>query len=348
MTTETSSGPVPNRHDGERDPFGQLMTYACAAHVLRAAMQLGLPDAVGDDSVSVQELARRTDSHPAILQRLLRALSAIGVFRPVGENEYEQNAASDLLRSGRVGQLIVQALTEESFWQAWNRLADGVRNGDCPFVTLHELDFYGFLSRHEDKREAFHAAMNDPNEPARNDELINALDLTGVKRVVDVGGSEGSLLRDLLRSHPHIGGVLFDTEEVVAHALADLRCGELADRCEIVSGDARESVPPAGDLYLLRGVLHNWDDETCVRILSRCAEAAGPGARVVVLELLLDDTGRLSAAEAMIDLHMFVLLGARERAEDDFAKLFERAGLTYTGATPTSYLHLIEARNPGH
>ncbi|SDP97304.1 O-methyltransferase [Actinopolyspora xinjiangensis] len=120
----------------------------------------------------------------------------------------------------------------------------------------------------------------------------------------------GKHLREILRRRGDVRGVLFDTESVVVDAVEELRSGELSDRCEIVSGDAREAVPEEGDAYLLSAVLHNWNDETCVRILSRYARAAWPGARILIFEVLLDEAGEWSMMEAVSDLGMFVLFGA--------------------------------------
>jgi C-methyltransferase len=334
----------------QTDPFTDAMALLFGSHLLRAALKLGLPDAVGDEPVPVGELARRTGTDPPALHRLMCALGDIGVFRPAGGDQFAHTPVSRLLRSCEAGQLLGQGAVMDSMWQAWSDLAGGVRTGQSPFQARHGTDFYSHLREQDpEESERFHAAMGEATEGDNAgviDALDLALDLATVTRVVDVGGGQGGLLRDVLARHPHLHGVLFDTDTVVPNAVPELRTGELASRCEIVAGDARKSVPDGADVYLLRLVLHNWDDDSSADILSSCAAAARPGARVVVIETLADDNPYSSIA-GLIDIGMFVLFGGRERTEADFAGLFARAGLDHVGTTPTPSLHLITARRPG-
>ncbi|GGM36360.1 methyltransferase [Longimycelium tulufanense] len=326
------------------DAIEKIMVHLFSAQLLRAGLKLGLPDAFGDDPVAPDQLARRVGADPAVLHRLLRALASIGVFQATTAGRYTHSPLSRILQSSDAGLLLGQAATVDALWQAWSSLDTAVRSGDGPFRALHGTDFYTYLSEYDPEQSAtFHAAMNEATA-LDNDDVVGALDLTAVSRLVDVGGGQGGLLRDLLRHNRHLQGVLFDTESVVGNAVPELSSGELADRCEIVAGDARETVPAGAEAYLLRLVLHNWDDESCVRILAACARAARPGARVFVVETVLPADRLPSATEAMMDMGMFVTFGSGERTEAEFAKLFDRAGLAYVGLTPTPSFSILEAR----
>lgn len=325
------------------DPVEQAMVHLFSSHLLRAAMKLGLPDVIGDEPMPVEEIARRTATRPDALRRLLRALSTVHIFRDMGGSRFAHTPVSRTLRSSDAGQLIGQAVTDEDMWAAWAGLGDAIRTDECPFTMVHGESFYSRLgSASSAQAQAFHAAMQETTDPDNGD-LLDVLDLSEAKRIVDVGGGRGGLLRDILRHNEHLHGVLFDIESVVGDPVPQLLSGDLSGRCDVVAGDARESVPADADVYVLRYVLHNWDDEACVRILSRCVEAARPGTRVVVIERLLAEDGTMSALDAMADMGMFVTFGSRERGESDFVRLFERAGLTYRGATPLSSLYLLEA-----
>ncbi|MGH4002358.1 MAG: methyltransferase, partial [Pseudonocardiaceae bacterium] len=172
-----------------------------------------------------------------------------------------------------------------------------------------------------------------------------ALDLSGVEIFCDVGGGHGSLVRSLLEANPATKAVLYDRPHAINAALAQLREGPLADRCELVIGDCLASVPSA-DLYVLRQVLHMWTDERCLQVLSNCVRAARPKARVVLLEQLIADPPE-RPWDALMDLHMLLVMGGWERTAEQYADLFRRAGLEYAGVTPTGTpLRAIEGRLP--
>jgi C-methyltransferase len=312
-----------------------------AGHLLRTALELRLPDLVGEESASVAELAQTAGLDADLTHRLFRALSVVGVFHRTGPDTYAHNELSLLLRadSGDAAAAVVTAfLTPDWMWQVWARLTDGVRTGTSPFSSVHGNDFYTFLGRSPEVAENFGRAMT-LSLGGTNPAVVDAVDFAGAHHVVDVGGGQGTLLREMLQRHPEVRGTLFDIDAALADVDPELRTGALAGRCSIVAGDARESVP-AADAYLLRMVLHNWDDDTCVQMLSRCAEAGNPGARVFVVEALRTDE---QPFVPLMDLQMFLLVGGRERAEEEFAALFEQAGLRFHGARQTSSgLHVVE------
>ncbi|GAA2804547.1 methyltransferase [Saccharopolyspora taberi] len=320
-----------------------VMEHLLSTYLLRAALQLGVPDAVADEPLPVAEIARRTDTDPGTLARLLTAMSACGFIQYAGDGRYQHNPVSRELMSTAKGCLLNDVVTDEKLWEAWGNLADGVRTGKSPFATTHGVDFYAYLATRPERLSEFHDGLGAVLE--ETPELLKHLDLRGVSRIVDVGGGRGYLLRDILVAHPGVRGVLFDLPETLEAAVPELRSGPLADRCEIVAGDARIAMPTGADAYLLSFVLHNWDDDTCVRILSQCAEAGRPGARVIALDMLLDSDEHSSSWQALNDLDMFVRFGGGERHESQFADLFEQAGLAYTGSAPiaSALCHVIEA-----
>ncbi len=320
-----------------------LFKHMLSGYLLRTALELGLPDLMEDRPVETAELARTAGLDPDLTARLFRALNGIGFFLETGPDTYTHNELSLLLRTntGDASAAVVGGfLKPEWMWPLWEKLTDAVRTGTTPFSSVHGKDFYGFLGDVPEVAENFNRAMTLSLAPV-NPVVAQALDLGGLDHLVDVGGGQGALLRAVLEHHPGVRGTLFDLDVALAGADPELRTGALAERCEIVAGDARESVP-AADAYLMRLVLHNWDDDTCVRILSRCAEAGNAGARVFVVEALRSDG---HAFVPMMDLQMFMLVGGKERDEDEFAALFERAGLRYIGTRETpSAFHVIEAR----
>ncbi len=180
--------------------------------------------------------------------------------------------------------------------------------------------------------------------------LLAACSVEGIGTVVDVGGGTGRLLAAVLAAHPHLRGILADRPGVVAGANAVLTEAGVADRCEVVSGDFFETVPGGGDAYVLAQILHDWPDEQALTILRNCASAMRPGARVWVIEQVLgDEPGATPAGVALLDLTMFLLFGARERARDEYCAMLRAAGFSDVEVhdTGTSTWRVIEGVVPG-
>lgn len=328
-------------------PDAAVFVALYTGHVLRAGLRLGLPDALGDEPASAAELADRMGLDPRALRRLLRALVALGFLDRTADGRYAHTPRSQLVRADdEFGRSLAAFATNPAVEQAWHGLAESVRTGRGPFAAHHGTDFYTYLSGDDGLSTAFRTAMRAGEEWIASSE-IEALAQYASGTVVDVGGNRGALLRELLMRAPRARGILFDLASVVDDPDPELRSGALADRCELVAGDARESAPAGADLYVLRAVLHNWDDETAVRILTNCARAGRPGARVAVIEMVLPEEATPSPMAAVSDLDMFVLFGSGERTESEFVELFRRAGLDYAGSRPASGLtHLMECRIP--
>ncbi|MEU0877042.1 methyltransferase [Lentzea sp. NPDC005914] len=320
-----------------------LFKHMLSSYLLRTTLVLGLPDLIGDEPADVTELARTAGLDPDLTARLFRALQGLGFFHQTGPDTYAHNDLSRLLRTNTgdaSAEVVSGFLKPEWMWPLWEKFTDAVRTGISPFSSVHGKDFYSFLGEAPAVAENFNRAMTLSMAPI-SPLVAQALDLGAGDHLVDVGGGQGAQLRAVLEHHPGARGTLFDLDVALTDADPELRTGVLAERCEIVAGDARESVP-AADAYLMRMVMHNWDDDTCVQILSRCAEAGNEGARVFVVEALRSDD---YAFVPLMDLQMFMLVGGKERDEDEFAALFERAGLRYVGTRETpSAFHVIEAR----
>ncbi len=314
-----------------------------ASGVIQAAAKLGIADSVGDEPVHVDKLADEIGADAGALSRLMRALSAYGVYRQLGPGRYEHTEASRAMRSDapvRIGDVIQTG----SYWgwQMWAKLDESVRTGECAFRATYGKDLFSYFA--EDDNEAGAATLRGyaAQSVAMHPALVGGLDLSGARTVVDVGGGHGSLLRALLEANPDLRGILFDRAHTIERADPVLSTGALADRCELEAGDCLVEVPKA-DVYLFRQVLHMWEDEMCVQALGNVAKAAEPGSRVILLEQLISDPPA-NPWDALMDLHMLLVMDGRERTAEEYAELFDRAGLRYRGVTETGTpLRLIEA-----
>ncbi|MFD7258332.1 methyltransferase [Streptomyces sp. NPDC059874] len=321
---------------------------ACAAAV-RAAARLGVADVLGESPATAEELATAIGSEPRPLSRLLRALSCYGIFAETEEGTYVHTEMSRLLREDDPHSLRYISLwcTEPWTWQAWPRLDDAVRSGGSVFQDLYGKGFFDYL--HQDAHESAHVfnrAMTTSSVQSALD-VAELLDLTGVSMVADIGGGQGHVLASLLEKHPAVRGTLLDLPDVAAKADPRLReGGALAGRADILPGDCREAVPVEADLYIIKNILE-WDDDSTRRTLRNVRAAARPGARVVVIENLVDDTPSMKFTTAM-DLLLLLNVGGAKHTEQSLRTRMADAGLRVDSVRPVNaFLHAFESTVPG-
>lgn len=324
--------------DGQVDPIvhQRLMGLAGGYRVSQAlyvAATLGIADELKDGPRGVDDLARATNSDAAALYRLLRFLAAHGVLREEGGN-FSSTTLSEPLRSdvpGSVG-ATVRMLLERSNWEAWGDLLHSVRTGQTAFEHVHGMGRFEYMTAHPDTAAAFNAAMT--SNAAQSGTSILNYDFSGIETVVDVGGGHGLLLATILRAHHRLRGVLFDQPEVVAGAAPLLERAGVATRCEVVGGNFFDSVPARADAYVLRQIIHDWDDVRATKILMACARAMSAAGRVLVVERRIAADYREATLVLHLDLEMLVSVGGRERTDDEYATLFSSAGLRLANIVP--------------
>lgn len=343
MHTATDPGP--------RARMQQLIYGFAFSQALYVAARLRLADLLADGPRSPAELAAATGAHEPSLRRLLRALALAGLVQQEAGDAVALTGPGELLRGDQIGSLrdLVLLLAGPESWRAWGQLEHSVRTGEVAWEHVFDESCFDFLARDPSRQAAFNAAMAEGSR-AFVPTLLAATDLAGARTVVDVGGGSGTLLAGLLASHPGMRGVLMDTAAGLADAPATLKQAGVAARCQLVPGDFFRSVPAGGDAYLIKHVLHDWDDEHCVEILRTCRRAMGPDAVLLVIESLVPaqvpDAPQLTQLVAN-DLNMMVCHGGRERTVAEFGHLLRRAGLRLESVTPCpalSTVGVLEAR----
>jgi SAM-dependent methyltransferase len=321
---------------------------ACAAAV-RAAARLGVADALDDTPMTADDLAAAVKTQPKTLRRLLRALSSQGVFVERPDGTFAHTEMSRLLREDDPHSLRYIALwcTEPWTWNVWPKLDEAVRSGRNVFEDVYDKEFFQYLN--EDAPESAHVfnrAMTTSSSQSAQD-VAALLDLRGVKSVADIGGGQGHVVASLLEKHPGMHGTLLDLPGVVENADPRLRGGgALADRVRIVPGDCREDIPVQADVYIIKNILE-WDDESTRRALANVRKAARPGARVVVIENLVDDTPSMRFTTAM-DLLLLLNVGGAKHTRQSMVERLTDAGLVIGEIrSVNAYLHAFECTVPG-
>jgi hypothetical protein len=312
------------------------------SQAIYVAATLGLADLVADGPRAVEELAAETESDERSLYRLLRALASVGVFREEAGRRFSSTPLSDHLRRDAPETLYGWAAFagRPLVWQAWGDLLHSVRTGENAIRHLHGMDVWEIRARDPVERAMFDRAMTDMTRGI-NRSLLEAYDFGRFSTLVDVGGGSGALLGALLEAHPGMRGVLFDRPEVVDGVADELEPG-IVERLEIVGGSFFDEVPGGADAYLLKAIVHDWEDAEALRILSTCRRAARSGSSVLVIDRELG-APNTDAAAKFGDLNMLVLPGGCERTTEEFAALFASAGFAFVGETPSwSGWHVFE------
>jgi hypothetical protein len=314
------------------------------SQAIHVAASLGLADLLSADPKTSTELAAAAGAHPASLCRLMRALAAVGLFHEDDTGRFGLTTRGNALRSDVPGSCEPTArfYAGQSAWAAWGNLLHAVRTGATAFDHVHGKTVWAYRAEHPEDCDAFDRAM--AASAARFAEaLLSVCDFGRFATVVDIGGGDGTLLAGILAANPRIRGTLFDQPRAVARAVASLEALGVSDRCELLGGDFFERIPSGADAYLLKNILHDWDDAASATILGACRTAMRSDSRLLICEHVVGPPNACARGKLM-DLNMLVMTGGQERALAEFVSLLKRSGLRLLSVTPTSTpLSVIEA-----
>lgn len=318
------SGPGPDLNDPSHRLL-RLLGGKWVTAALTAAAELGIADLLAEEPQTCEQLAARLQCDGASLLRLMRVLGGEGLFDQDVEGRYSLTEMGEQLRDGQLRQL-ARFVGSDFNWAPWPHLSAAVQGGPSAFERAHGQPLFEYLDDHEQDSALYHSAVDEfTKREARA--LAQAFDFTDVETVVDVGGGLGTLLIELTEAWPSVHGVLYDRPQVAEAASARFSELGLSRRCEAVGGDFTQGVPPGADAYVIKHVLHNWDDERCLTLLKHCVASMRPGGSVLIIEGMLLPGNRPDGTKLM-DLEMMVLCGTgRERTKPEFRKLLRAAGL---------------------
>ncbi|MDL5160022.1 methyltransferase [Actinomycetospora termitidis] len=319
----------------DRRAISGLVFGHMAAQALAAAVRLGLPDRLDDGGRPAADVAADLGADPAATLRLLRALAAHGLAAETGSGVFALTERGALLRSDRPGSMaaFVEMFLDPAMVAAWARLDDSVRSGRTTFDDVFGTDFFAHLAAHPHLSRTFNASMRQASAAVAA-VLPGAVDLGRFGSLTDVGGGDGTLLAAILAGHPHLRGVLFDSAAGSAESTAAV--ADFPGRVEVVTGDFFTAVPSGSDAYLLKSIVHDWDDDTVVTILGHVRKVVPDHGRVFVVEPVLPASvdGSMHPNIYLSDLNMLVNVGGRERTEEEFRGLFGAAGFDLVAVDP--------------
>lgn len=314
----------------------QLVFGFMALPAIAVAAKLSVPDLVAESPKTLDELARATKADPSSLRRLLQFLASVGIFAEDATGRYGETPLSELLRSDGSQSFrgIAMMLTSEFMWRPWVKLHESVLTGQSGFEQVHGASIFEYLSAHPEDAAIFNAAMTSISS-LEVPQILAAYDFSQFQQVADLGGAHGALLHGILSAHPKLRGILADSPKVVAGAAA-LRSGSVASRCQVLEVDLLQTVPAGADCYLMKYIVHAFNDTDAVKILKNCRCVMMPSAKLLLIERVLKPSNQPDPGRFM-DLQMLVAApGGRERNEADYRELLREADLLLTRVVPTS------------
>ena len=323
----------------------QLSLSYVASSALHVALELGLPDRLAAGPRTVADLARDTGANEDALFRILRVLASVGMFEEQAPRTFAANLPAQMLRTGpNSGRDIAYFMTDPNHFRVYAELLHSVRTGQPAVEKVMGKPVFEVFAENPAFSAVFNNAMTSMSAqviPA----ALEAFDFGDIRVLVDVAGGHGHVLTSILQRHPAIQGVLFDLDHVVAGAGPLIDRAGVADRCTTVAGDFFTAVPAGGDAYIMKHIIHDWDDDRALVILRNIRQALGGvrRGRVLLLEAVVQP-GNAPDLGKLIDIEMLVLTGGRERTAEEFHGLFDRAGFDLTRIVPTaSALSVVEA-----
>jgi len=337
--TDVTKPPAP------ADQVFQLCLGFIPAICLNVVAKLSVAEQLALGPKSVADLARVANVNEDALCRVMRAVSIFGIFKEVEDRRFEQTPASDVLRAEHPQSLrpFVLFFPDPLHFRFYSNLMHSVKTGETTGKVTLGMELFEYLKGAPEDSATFNAAMVNITQiflPA----VLDAYDFSGTQTLVDVGGGHGSVLASILQKYPAMKGILADIDHVVAGASPYLMSMGVADRCRTVPIDFFKSVPSGGDTYIMKNIIHDWDDARSITILKNIRTALGSTkqGKVLLLEVLLGPGG--NPLGYLADIEMMVLPGGRERSEQEYRDLFERAGFRLARIVPTQSPHsIIEA-----
>ncbi len=313
----------------------QMASGYWVSQALYVAARLGVADLLKDGSKSCDELAKATQVNARALYRLMRGLASMGIFAESEPGYFSLTPLAACLQSDIPGSMRgIVLMGGGEYYQAWGNFFYSIQTGKSAFEDLYEMPLFEYYAQNPESGKMYDLAQKSGSAAARA-EILKRYDFSGISKLVDVGGGNGSLISLILKDNPTMQGVLFEQPSVIAQAKDLIEAEGASIRCELVAGDFFESVPSGGDAYILRYILHNWDDEQAISILKNCHRAMVENGKILVIEQVIPP-GNEPFIGKLLDLHMLVLFpGGCERTENEYRALFEASGFQLTKLVTT-------------
>jgi hypothetical protein len=312
----------------------QLITGFWTSCCIYNAAKLNIADLLVKSPQTAAQLAESTQTNAAALYRVLRALASAGIFSENDKGEFSNTPLSETLRSDVPGSMKAMAQAQlGDHYKAWGNLLYSIKTGGIAFDDVEGMPVWEYYQGHPEEGVNFMKAMTGLSAASVMN-VLPAYDFSGLKTIIDVGGGNGALLMGVLGAAKDATGVVFDMEYVIEETKKEIAGKGLSARCGTEAGDFFASVPAGADAYMMKMILHDWNDKQCATILSNCNKAMKAGSKLLVIEAVIPD-GNTPHPGKFLDINMLAMTGGKERTEKEFAELFSKAGLKLSGVVHT-------------
>jgi len=339
-----------NQHqngDAQASPTDQMLRMMSGFWVSRGiytVAKLGVADHLRDGAKTPAELAAAVGAHADSLNRVMRMLATVGVFRHDGDDRYALTPLAETLATDAPNSLRWFAIVEmgDEHYDAWGNLLHSVKTGEIAFDSLFGMNAWEYYEQNPENARNFNNSMANTTQFV-NKAVVEAYDFSDCQNLVDVGGGLGSLTAAIMVANPHLAGVVFDAPSVVEKSRGFLDEAGVGKRCEVVGGDFFEAVLPSGDVYTMRWIIHDWDDARSLKLLKNIRRVTPENGRLLLVEAVMPPNEQPHFSKFM-DLIMLTMTGGRERTEHEYEVLLSKAGFKLSRVVPTaSDFSIIEA-----
>ena len=323
----------------------QIITNFWTSRAVGVFAKLGVADLLESGPKTAEELARATDTHAPSLFRVLRALASAGIVKAESEGRFALTPLSQTLVTNAPGSLrwFVTSELGQEHYPAWGNLMHSVKTGEIAFDDFFGMDIWQYFKKNPEDGAVFNDSMSGVTAAA-NEAILSVYDFSQFNKLIDIGGGHGGLITSILKKNPNLKGLLFDAPQVIEGARPRLETAGVADRCETVAGNFFEAVPAGGDAYMMKWIIHDWDDEKALTILRHIRSQIPSNGRLIVVETVVPETDEPHFSK-FFDLNMLVMTGGKERTAAEFAELFATAGFKLLRVIPTDLpTSIIEAQ----
>lgn len=321
----------------------QLSMGAMITQAIYVAAKLGVADILGNSEKHIDDIAADAGAHSPSLYRILRSLASLGVFTETRPRTFANTPVSEVLRAGIPGTMRDSMIFMGEPWHynVWANMLHSAKTGGTAWKATHGEEVFDWFAKNPEASETFNGCMTELSAGAAP-AIVSAYDFSGIDTLADIAGGHGFLLSQILKANPRMRGILFDMEHVVSGAGEMLRAHGVDGRVETASGDFFKEVP-AADAYIMKHIIHDWDDERSIKILRTIHRAMKGDGKVLLAEMVIPE-GNEPHPGKMLDLEMLTSPGGVERTEAEYGQLFEKAGFRLNRVVPTaSPFSVIEA-----
>jgi len=324
----------------------QFITGFWTSRAVYIAAKLGIADLLQSGAKTIEDLAAATGTHAPSLYRIMRALTGAGVFKRESDDRFGLTPLSETLVTGVPGSVrwfIISELGQEHY-PAWGNLMHSVKTGEIAFDNFFGMDIWEYFAQNPEDAAVFNDSMSGMTAAA-NEAIMSVYDFSQFHKVIDIGGGHGGLITTILQKNPQVKGVLFDAPRVIEGAREKLESAGLTDRCETVGGDFFQAVPAGGDAYVMKWIIHDWEDERAITILKNCRRQMQPNSRLIVVDCVVPENDAPDFSKTF-DLNMMVMTGGKERTAEEFRELLAAAGFELLRVIPTDVPTCIVEAKP--